>query len=619
MHLHRDRKVLRSGESRTYLSVVHSVWEVGSAKGKRAKPVVFARLGAEEQLDQGVVRGIKGVLDKLLEQLVERDGGMSPGGSPVAPVLAAARVVRKQEAALRMVASREFGVRRVVEAVWERLGLDRVLGEFAAQHALSFDFERVVFGMVLNRLVDPMSKRACNVWLQERAYFPEADGWGVHVFYRALDLLDTHAEPLSEALLAAVRRRMPAEELRMLLLDTTSSFFATEWSDAERAEVEAEWEAFDRGEGARPEQPRPQVVNDPPMRMRGHSKDHRPDRPQVVIGVVAGAGGRLLGHRVYPGNRQDQRITMDLLADARKLAPGGRPVAVMDSGMSGEPNLARIDAMEPRVDRISAVPLRSLKKAEEVLSRAGRWAKHPTKAHVTLRVVELESSASSGRPERFIATRNRRSADRSNRVLDRNVAMIRAQLAKDDGVDDHGAPTCRMLSKPALKRLLRVSADGKRLLLDSDAVKRERRLAGVRLLRTTLMDLEASDVVAAYQGLLDLEDDFKTFKGPLRLRPMHHRADRRIKAHVLVCVLALAVLQETERLTGTAFTEVLNLVQGVAAARMTQGTREFWMRGEWSEEAQKMLRKLGVRPGRQTWPVQPTPARSKTDDSAEAE
>jgi len=599
VHIRRDKRVLQEGTERTYVAFAHNIWEAGTDGKKRSKPVVFARLGAEEDLEPAAVRGMRDALDRLLEQMLARKAEKE---APAAvQVSVTASTVRKHEKGLRMLASREFGVRQVVEAVWRRLGLDEVLAGFAEKHRLAFAFERIVFGMVLNRMVDPASKRACNAWLQERAWFPEADGWEVHQFYRALDVLDAHAEELEDVLLAAARRRLPADELRLLLIDTTSSFFASELTDAERAEVEAEWAEHDAGERSAPVPPRPQVVNEPPVRMRGHSKDHRPDKPQVVIGLIAGAGGRVLRHRVYPGNRQDQTITLDLLGDVRQIAPRGRPVVVGDSGMGGEPNLRAIDAMEPRVDRITAVPLRSLKKAEAVLSRPGRWRAHPSKPYLTIRVVELEGSAASGRPERFIATRNARSADRSNRVLDRTVARVREQLARDDGVDAHGAPTCRLLSKPSHKRLVKPSADGRRLLLDTAAVNRERRLAGVRLLRTSLMDEDPADVVAAYQSLLTAEDDFRRFKGPLQLRPMHHRATRRIRAHVLVCVLGLVMMQEIERLTELPFAEVVRRFQGVSVARMRDGDREYWMRGEWPEDSAELLSKLGVRRGPRTW------------------
>jgi hypothetical protein len=160
--------------------------------------------------------------------------------------------VRAHEGGLRMLTSRELGVRQVVETVWKRLGLDGVLDGFAAEHRLGFELERVVFAMVLNRLVDPGSKRACNQWVQDVVWFPEGEGWDVYVFYRALDVLEQHSEQLSDALLAS--SLLPKEELRLLLLmDTTSSFFATDLDDVER-------DAQDAGDRSAPHEPCPKVV-----------------------------------------------------------------------------------------------------------------------------------------------------------------------------------------------------------------------------------------------------------------------------------------------------------------------------------------------------------------------
>jgi transposase len=542
------------------------------------------------------------------------EGATPPARESPEVVQALAAKVRAHEGGLRMLTSRQFGMRHVVEAVWKRLGLDEVAQSFAAQHRISFDFERVLFAMVLNRLVDPSSKRACNDWVQDVVWFPEAEGWDVHVFYRALDLLEQHADEMSRFVTESSRRRLPAADLQLLLMDTTSTFFATDLDDVERAWVAADWEEYEAGRREqRPSEPHPQVVNDPPVRMRGHSKDHRPTKPQVVLGLVAGRGGRVLRHKVYEGNRQDQKVAADLLMEARTLAPKGRVAIVADSGMGGEPNLARIDALEPRVDRITAVPLRTLKKAEDVLSRPGRWQKHPTKEHVTIRVVQLEDSSPSERPEVFIATRNEKTASQQLRTLERNIERVHDLLAKDDGIDEHGVATCKMLAKPSQKRLVRATKDGRRMVLNQAAVQRERRLAGVHVLRTTLTDLKPAEVIDAYQGLLAVEDDFRQFKGPLLLRPMHHRRADRIRAHVLVCVLALVVKQEIERLTTLPLAAVDHLLKSVTVARMADGGREFWMRAEWPAEALPLLECIGARKGPRSWGVAPRSPEQETE------
>jgi hypothetical protein len=603
MYIRRDKQKLKRGSHRTYLSLAHNVWVEGPMGKKRAKPVVFANLGAEEELDVETVRSMRDAFDRYLARRL-REAGL-PGEEERAPAAvetqAAAKALRVREKSLRVLASRSYGLRMVLEPIWESLGLKRVLEGFAAGRRLRFPFERVVFGMVLNRLVDPKSKRACNEWLQTDAYFPEAEGWQVDQFYRALDLLESEAEALTDHIEEAVAGRLDPEELRLLLLDTTSSYFASDLDDVERAAVAADWEAHDRGEGREPRTPRPQVVNTPPLRLRGHSKDKRSQQPQVVVGLVCGAGGALLRAQTFPGNQNDQGVTLQMLRQTG-AASDTPEVVVMDSGMAGTPNLAELDTLEDEVHRVSAVPLRKSKVGEAILARPGRWRQHPDKADFRLRVVRLEADeAPLGRPELWLATRNLKAKDRQERRLERHLTRVKEELARCDRLDGHGGRVCKLLSHRTLKRYVRPSKDGKRLLLDRDRIAKERRRAGVRLLRSTLVDHPPETSLRAYEALLDVESDFRTFKGPLRLRPMHHRKASRIRAHVLVCALALVCLQELQRRTGRRFAEIAKVFDKVRVIDMVQGDTRFWQRTEWGTDAKEMLEALGVPEGPRTW------------------
>ncbi len=119
--------------------------------------------------------------------------------------------------------------------------MDLAVSGFAAQHRAAFDLGPVVFGMVLNRLVDPKSKRACIEWLQADARFPKAEGWTLDPFYRALDVLHGHADELDDAILRQLQPRLSDEELSLLLIDTTSTYFESNDEDLERAQVEVRW------------------------------------------------------------------------------------------------------------------------------------------------------------------------------------------------------------------------------------------------------------------------------------------------------------------------------------------------------------------------------------------
>lgn len=260
---------------------------------------------------------------------------------------------------------------------------DTAIQDVAGEHVLSWDFERVLFAMVLHRLVAPGSKLACNDWVAQEAWFPEGEGWDVHHFYRALDVLDTHADEVTEVIrkAAAAREEPDADGLVLRLVDTTSSYMETDEDDAERAAVEA-GEAPDVTGDEREAEAEVEVEvegEEDPLRMRGKSKDHRPNKPQVVVGMVCDGRGQPVAHRVYAGNTNDQKVTLDVVRLTQATWPEGRVVVDADSGMGGTPNLKGLD--ELRVDRVTGVPLRVLAKAEEMLRRPGRWRQHPTKKH----------------------------------------------------------------------------------------------------------------------------------------------------------------------------------------------------------------------------------------------
>ena len=102
---------------------------------------------------------------------------------------------------------------------------------------------------------------------------------------------------------------------------------------------------------------------------------------------------------------------------------------------------------------------------------------------------------------------------------------------------------------PALGRWLRQTPSG-RLVLDKTKITAEARLDGKYLLSTSDPDLSAEDVALGYKNLLEAERGFRDLKSTIELRPVFHRLEPRIRAHVLLCWLALLLIRVAERRTG---------------------------------------------------------------------
>jgi transposase len=602
MYIRRDKKS-RKGRDLTYLSIAHNVWESDGEGEGRTRPVVFAPLGLEEDVDLEVAEAVSAALERYLEARWEAAVRRNPAANKRDVVEAAAREFRPQVAPLRILSSRELGIRLLLEPVWEELGLRGMLEAFGTSHRIEFAFERVVFGMVLNRLVDPRSKAACNDWLEQHAYFPEWDDWAVHQFYRALDILHEHWEELEERLFEVLYERLPERdrEMGLLLADTTTAYFASKHNDEEIAAIEAEWEAYDAGEGPKPVFRRPQVVNEPPLRMQGKNKDGHPGEPQVVLANLVTPSGLVLRHRIYPGNTNDQTVARDLIEDLDEPTEMLR-LWVSDNGMVNAGLLEMLDGAG--WGRLSAEAARKSKFAREnILNQPGRYTQHPTKEHVSFRAFDVPGRAlGQEEAELWVMARNAKQRGRQLKKIDRHLEQVKAALASQSKPPGHGKKVCAVAVHQSLKRYVKPGArDDGRYVLNQQAIRRERRLAGVRLYRSTRVAWTPEQLLDSYGTLQQVERTHREYKGPLRLRPCYHRADRRIRAHVMLTILACNCLRIVQMKAGRRFDEIREVFSGLKAQEVRAGRRRYWQRTELTEDQRTTLADVGQPLPPKTW------------------
>lgn len=483
--------------------------------------------------------------------------------------------------------------------VWRELGLDVALRDIAKCHRVrAFDFERLVFGFVLNRIVDPMSKRAANEWLQQDAYFPEAEGWDVHHFYRALDMLHEHSDEIETRVGEALLSVSSEEDRMIFLVDTTSMFFEALLNDREIAALAQAWEAAEDGDS--PLRPRPRVVNEPPLRMQGHNKDGHAGDPQVVLAWVCLRNGLVVRHRVYPGNTNDRTIAQDLVSAVEPLAASPAKVWVSDGGMTSQKPFDTLEAgqwhwLVAESPRKSAVP------RFFVLPVTGRYAKHPTKSQYSFKHVLLEGEdAPMQRPEAMVVVRNALDASVSWRSSRSTSKKFERRSARSKG--GHGKSVCAVVDHPSLKRY--VTESEKRpgqYVLNTEAIRREEQLAGTRMLRTTLTEMEASELFDGDQLLQEVERNHREYKGPLALRPAYHRSADRIRAHVMLTVIAGNCVRRLEALTGCLMADLRKRFDRIQAFRVRQGGREHWITNKLANEDRGVLKRLGIEAIPDSW------------------
>jgi len=508
MYLRRTQRRRKDGSVVGYVQLAHNRRVDGVTRAE-----VLLNLGREDELDMDGLRR----LAASIVRFTDGDGTtvlLGDGSSGVAP----------DDGGLEVDTSRALGGVWLLDALWRRLGVPDALAKVLGPRKFATDVERVLFAMVANRALEPCSKLACSEWAVADVAIDGLEQIDEDHCYRAMDLLveaDTQGQ-VQEAVFFACSDLLNLE-VDLLFFDTTSTYF-------ERDEPES-------GDGA--------------FRVYGHSKDHRPDLPQVVIGLAVTREGIPVRVWVWPGNTNDMSVVQEVKDDLRGWRLG-RVVTVVDRGFSSDENLRYLTRAGGHW--IAGERMRDgSADAQAALCRQGRYQTVKDNLRVKEVMVGIGDAA-----KRFIVCHNPGEAERDRLTREQTITRLQAELeriktarAKSKGTKDDGShhrAECALRDHPTLGRYLRQTSTG-RLLIDRKKIKSEERLDGKYLLSTSDPDLSAEDVALGYKNLLEAERGFRDLKSTLELRPVFHRLERRIRAHILLCWLALLMIRLAERTT----------------------------------------------------------------------
>ncbi|MEA2587430.1 MAG: hypothetical protein QOH66_357 [Actinomycetota bacterium] len=500
MYLRTIQRRNKDGSVVRYVQLAHNVRHPTS--GNPVAEVIHS-FGREDQLDREALGRLVRSIARYLGPEAELEATASSG---------------EGAALLQFVSSKAMGGAWALDGLWARLGIDKTMHALLAGRRLDARTERVLFALVANRALEPLSKLAATRWVAERVAVAGLDAVDDDTCYRAMDwLLEIEAD-LAEAVYWSVADLLNLE-VDLLFFDTTSTYFETETADVPAAGETAGFRAF------------------------GHSKDHRPDLPQVVIGMAVTRTGIPIRVWCWPGNTNDSALIRQVKDDLRawKLT---RVVWVADRGFSSAENRRYLQRAGGHY--IIGEKLRGDNhEAQAALSRQGRYR---TVAG-NLRVKEVVIDDATMR-DRFVVCHNPEQAEHDRYVRDQLLAQLRDAIAGSDQLTKSARAELagHLRGFAGLKRFLRTTPAGK-LRVDRAAVAAERRLDGKFLLRTSDPTLTAEDVALGYKQLLEVERGWRDMKSTLELRPVYHRLEDRIRAHVLLCWLALLLIRLAETAT----------------------------------------------------------------------
>jgi transposase len=501
-------KPTRSG-GHTYLQLVESYRNESGQPRQRT----VATLGRLDEVGGGV--------DSLLAGLLRHKGLPASSASAVPPPQ------------LEFEPALSFGDVCALDQIWCELGFDALAGVFrkarfttAVEHAL-----RV---MVFNRLCDADSKLGVLRWLQT-VYMPQIDTAALthQQLLRSMDaLMDHHADV--DAVVAGLLRPLVDQDMSMVFYDLTT--------------IRAAGLSEQQGD----------------VRAYGMSKEGVIAR-QFMLGVVQAAEGLPIYHEVFDGNQAEGPTLLPTLRKVLKRFPHiRRLIVVADRGLLSLDNLEELSKITlPVLAAQGAHAPSDTRPLEFILAVPGRRYAEFTgvlqgiQAKAAAATQEVIEEARWQGLRLVVAHHPQRAAEQTQLRNDRIETLhTQAQTwaGKLDGQDAGVAAKGRKLSDGGAKARLYhavceahlakiVKVDLKSELfaytVDDKAKAQAELMDGKLLLVTNVADLTPQDVVSRYKALADIERGFRVLKSEIDIAPVYHRLPQRIRAHAMLCFLAL--------------------------------------------------------------------------------
>jgi transposase len=497
---------------------------------KLARKIEDALVGQDDLLGRDDTEVAEIVARVRARQTNETHAQAEPSAPP--PRTRAGALIEVDPSRVTTEQHREVGPVHVGHQFWQRLGLDQILRDCG----LSEGTCRLACAMTLNRLIAPVSEHAMPAWIRRTAL---ADIFGVSFdaleedpLYQVLDKLHPHRAAIETALIERERSLFNLDQT-IYLYDLTSTYF----------------------EGLCAENPKAKL---------GHSRDHRPDCKQLVVGLVLNRDGFAIAHEIFAGNTRDHLTLgtmIDRLRQRVELKEGA--TVVVDRGMAFDSNLAEVKARKLHYIVASRQPERDRWLAEfedtdgftPVLREPSPLNPAQKKTTIEVKVcadTDEQTYVLCRSQQRIAKDRAIRSKQETRLLADIEKLALRVankQLVQPEKINQ---AIGRLLERyPRVARYYRLSHDERTATLvstfDADKHLSAEKLDGCYLLKTDRKDLAADEIWRVYTLLTRAEDAFRDMKSPLVIRPIFHHKERRTDAHIFLCLLAYHLLTAIEK------------------------------------------------------------------------
>lgn len=391
----------------------------------------------------------------------------------------------------------------VYEKIWQELGISRWIKDIKTRSKI--EIEEILKQLVFQRLLTPSSKKSA--YDHRENYVDFRNDLILEDYYRVLDIIYDEKEKLEKHLNSTLKKKFN-RELNVVLYDVTTYYFESVKKD--------EIKGF------------------------GFSKDNKVNQVQVVMGLLIDNNGIPVSYELYPGNTSEFSTLYPVIKDLKEKYKLKKVIVAADRGLNSGKNLFLLK--ELGLDYVMAYKLKGAKKEiKDKLFEAGYIVEKEFKYKLIEHVKEIRIDGktekiqdnlllgySEKRAKKDKADRQRL-LDKADRLLN-NPSMMKQELKKGG------------------KKFIKVTRGNLDIELDVKQIEEAEKMDGFFAIEYSQKELTGREVREIYGSLWKIEDSFRVLKTNLEARPIFVWSEKRIRAHFLICYLALVIERYLEKL-----------------------------------------------------------------------
>jgi len=421
----------------------------------------------------------------------------------------------------------------VYKKIWDRFKFDEILNDIVKNKKIEFDFKKIVFSLVIDRLLNPKSKLA--LFNNKDDYFNINEDLKLNHIYRSLDILANNKEKI-EKYLFQQNKNLFNISTDIIFYDVTTFYYESK--------------------------------NENDLKKFGYSKDGKFGDVQIVMGLLIDKSGLPIGYELFSGNTFDSKTILKTLKSLKEKFNIDNIVIVADRGINSKINLKLIK--EAGFDYLMAVSIKQLPNSiKDIITDKSFY-----------RIVLKDENSEDGLYainyfgyynkinyyEEFENKETKKIEIKKQTITlkEMMVCSYSNKRAKKDRFDRYKAldkansiilnnQKSSLIDTKNFKKYIQKSTNEKNnnckdftMGLDWLKIKEEQKYDGLYAITTSKLDLDPLEVIKNYHNLYRIEDSFRVLKSTFNTRPIYHYKENRIEAHFIICFIAFMLERDLE-------------------------------------------------------------------------